>query len=261
MSTSTSTVALAGWQVRYEQRSFWRNRRAAFFSLLFPLMYLLVFGTLTHGQHLDTRGHLSMIDFYVPGIVTYAIVLIGFNSTALTFAFRRTNGMFKRIRATPLPWSAYVGGTIGSTFLVIALSVVVMLIVGVGMFDAHVRVGTLPGLIVTLLLGSACFTALGVAASRIVSKPESGMGILMIITLPLTFISNIWFPIDGAPSWLKDVAGAFPLKPLADGIAKAFDPGTTGAGFAWHDLAVLAIWTVAGCLMMANTMRSLTRRA
>ena len=32
---STSTATLAGWQVRYEQRSFWRNRRAAFFSLLF----------------------------------------------------------------------------------------------------------------------------------------------------------------------------------------------------------------------------------
>jgi ABC-2 type transport system permease protein len=258
---TTNTVALTGWQVRYEQRSFWRNRRAAFFSLLFPLMYVLVFGTLTQGQHLDTRGHLPMIDFYVPGIVTYAIVLIGFNATALTFAFRRTYGMFKRIRATPLPWSAYVGGALGSTFLVISLSVVVMLAVGAALFGAHVRASTLPGLVVTLVLGSACFTTLGVAASRIVSKPESGMGILMVITLPLTFISNIWFPVDSAPPWLKDLAGAFPLKPLADGIATAFDPTTTGAGFAGHDLAVLAIWTVAGCVMMANTLRSLTRRA
>jgi ABC-2 type transport system permease protein len=258
---STNDVALTGWQVRYEQRSFWRNRRAAFFSLLFPLMYLLVFGTLTSGQHLDTRGDIAAIDFYVPGIVTYAIVLIGFNSTALSFAARRTNGMFKRIRATPLPWAAYVGGAVGSTFLVIALSVVVMLVAGVALFGANVRTSTLPGLVVTLLLGTACFTTLGVAASRIVTKPESGMGILMIITLPLTFISNIWFPIDDGPAWLKDLAGAFPLKPLADGIATAFDPAATGAGFSGHDLGVLAIWTVAGCAMMANTMRSLTRRA
>ncbi len=167
-------LALTGWQVRYEQRSFWRNRRAAFFSLLFPLMYLVVFGTLTHGQTLDTRDGLAMIDFYVPGIVTYAIVLIGFNATALAFAYRRTSGMFKRIRATPLPWSAYVAGTLGSTFLVIALSVAVMLIVGVALFGAHVQLDTLPALLVTLALGSACCTALGVAASRIVSKPESG---------------------------------------------------------------------------------------
>jgi len=258
--TSTD-VALTGWQVRYEQRSFWRNRRAAFFSLVFPLMYLLVFGTLTHDAHLDSRGGLSMIDFYVPGIVTYAIVLIGFNTTALSFAHRRANGVFKRIRATPLPWPAYVAGALGSTFLVIVLSVALMLAIGVGLFGAHARAGTLPGLVLTLLVGTVCFTLLGVAASRLVPKPESGMGILMVITLPLTFISNIWFPIDDAPAWVRDLAGAFPLKPLADGVATAFDPSSAAPGIAWHDLLVLGLWTVAGCAMMAGTLRSITRRA
>lgn len=257
----TRDIALTGWQVRYEQLAFWRNRRAAFFSLMFPLIYLLVFGTLTHGAHLDARGGLAMIDFYVPGIVTYAIVLIGFNTTALNFAYRRTNGVFKRIRATPLPWASYVVGALASTFLVIALSVVVMLVVGIVLFGAHARRDTLPGLLSVLLLGSVCFTVLGVAGSRLVNKPEGGMGILMIITLPLTFISNIWFPIDGAPGWVQDLAGAFPLKPLADGVATAFDPASTAPGVAGHDLLVLGLWTLAGCAMMANTLRSLSRRA
>jgi hypothetical protein len=60
---------------------------------------------------------------------------------------------------------------------------------------------------------------------------------------------------------VQDLAGAFPLKPLADGIATAFDPATAAPGFAGHDLLVLALWTAAGCAMMANTMRSLSRRA
>jgi ABC-2 type transport system permease protein len=258
---TTDTATLAAWQIRYEQRSFWRNRRAAFFALAFPLMYLLVFGTLTHGSTLDVRNHLSMIDFYVPGIIAYAIVLSGFNGVAMTFAARRTYGVFKRIRMTPLPWASYVGGMLGSTVLVVALSVTIMLLVGIFLFDASFRVGTLPGLLATLLLGTACFTTLGVAASRLVAKPENGIGILMVITLPLTFISNVWFPIDDAPRWVQDLAGAFPLKPLADGIATAFDPSTAAPGFAGHDLLVLALWTVAGCAMMANTMRSLARRA
>jgi ABC-2 type transport system permease protein len=257
----SDTLALTAWQIRYEQRGFWRNRRAAFFSLAFPLMYLLVFGTLTHGTTLDVRDHLAMIDFYVPGIVTYAIVLTAFNTTAMSFATRRANGVFKRVRLTPLPWASYVGGALGSTVLVVALSVTIMLLVGTTLFDASFRVGTLPGLLAALVLGTACFTTLGVAASRLVNKPENGIGILMIITLPLTFISNIWFPIDGAPQWVQDVAGAFPLKPLADGIATAFDPSTPAPGLSGHDLLVLALWTVAGCAMMANTMRSLSRRA
>jgi ABC-2 type transport system permease protein len=150
---------------------------------------------------------------------------------------------------------------LGSTVLVVALSVTIMLLVGIFLFDASFRFGTLPGLLATLLLGTACFTTLGVAASRLVAKPENGIGILMVITLPLTFVSNVWFPIDGAPQWVQDLAGAFPLKPLADGIATAFDPSTAAPGFAGHDLLVLALWTLAGCAMMANTMRSLSRRA
>jgi ABC-2 type transport system permease protein len=258
---TTDTATLAAWQIRYEQRTFWRNRRAAFFSLVFPLMYLVVFGTLTHGSTLDVRNHLSMIDFYVPGIIAYAIVLSGFNGVAMAFAARRTYGVFKRIRTTPLPWASYVSGMLGSTVLVVALSVTIMLLVGILLFGASFRVATLPGLLATLILGTACFTTLGVAASRLITKPENGMGILMVITLPLTFVSNIWFPIDGAPQWVQDIAGAFPLKPLADGIATAFDPSTSAPGFAGHDLLVLALWTLAGCAMMANTMRSLSRRA
>ena len=169
--------------------------------------------------------------------------------------------MFKRIRTTPLPWASYVGGMLGSTVVVVAVSVTIMLLVGSLVFHASFRVATLPGLLATLILGTACFVCLGVAASRLVAKPENGIGILIVITLPLTFISNVWFPIDGAPAWVTGLAGAFPLKPLADGIATAFDPSTAAPGLAGHDLLVLALWTAAGCAMMANTMRSLSRRA
>ena len=89
------------------------------------------------------------------------------------------------------------------------------------------------------MLGCACFTTLGIAAARLIAKPENGMGILVIITLPLMFISNIFFPLDGAPGWLNDVARVFPFRASADGLQVAFDPRTKGAGIVGHDLLVL----------------------
>ena len=103
-------LRLVGWQVRYQQLSFWRNRRAAFFSLVFPALFLVIFGGLNHDTTLDVRDHLSFIDFYTPGIMAYAVLLICFNSTALIFATLRTDGTLKRVRTTPLPWLAYVAG-------------------------------------------------------------------------------------------------------------------------------------------------------
>ena len=72
--------------------------------------------------------------------------------------------------------------------------------------------------------------------------------VVNLAVLPLTFISNIWFPTDSLPHVLKDIAGVFPIKALANGLQYAFDPRHGGAGFNGADLRVLAIWTVVGHL-------------
>lgn len=256
----TRDLALAAWQVRYAQRAFWRNRRGAAVALALPLMFLVVFGGLNDGARLDSRSGLPFIDFYVPGIVAYAIMLIGFNMTAMAFAGMREFGVLERIRTTPLPWPVFVAGTIGSTVVVMLASTALLLLVGIAGFGADLRTGALPGLAATIALGCACLTTLGIAAAKLVPNPEGGMGILMFVTLPITFISNVFFPLDGAPQWIQDVAGLFPLRPLADGMQACFDPSATGTGLVGRDLLTLALWTLAGCAMMVRYMRSLDRR-
>lgn len=262
--TATPTFAhdlrLTGWQLRYHQRSFWRNRRAAFFSLVFPVMFLVILGGLQSGNTLDVRAHLSFIDFYTPGIMAYAVLLICFNSTAMIFATLRTNGILKRVRTTPLPWLAYVGGTVGSTLIVLVLSVVLLFGAGVPLFGAHVPTEKMIGLVATLVLGTAAFTTLGIAAARLLKKPENGAGLLNVVTLPMVFISNIWYPLDGAPAWIQDISKVLPLRPLADGLQAAFDPRFGGTGILWRDLLPLAIWTGVGCALMSSYLRSLARQ-
>ena len=113
-STLGRDLRLVGWQVRYQQLSFWRNRRAAFFSLAFPALFLVIFGGLNSGTTLDVRDHLSFIDFYTPGIMAYAVLLICFNSTALIFATLRTDGTLKRVRTTPMRSRSSRGAAPGS---------------------------------------------------------------------------------------------------------------------------------------------------
>jgi len=156
-------LRLTGWQVRYQQLSFWRNRRAAFFALIFPAMFLAIFGGLNSGATLDVRNHLSFIDFYTPGIMAYAVLLICFNNTALIFATLRTDGTLKRVRTTPLPWIVYVVGAIASTTIVLLISIVLLFALGVPVFGAHVPGEKMIGLLVTLALGTADLTLQEVA--------------------------------------------------------------------------------------------------
>jgi ABC-2 type transport system permease protein len=254
-------LRLVGWQVRYQQLSFWRNRRAAFFSLAFPALFLVIFGGLNNGTTLDVRDHLSFIDFYTPGIMAYAVLLICFNSTALIFATLRTDGTLKRVRTTPLPWLAYVAGAVGSTTIVLLLSIVLLFALGVPVFGAHVPGEKMIGLLATLALGTAAFTTLGIAAARLVKSPATGGGVISILTLPMVFISNIWFPMDSSPAWVQDIAKAMPLRPLADGLQAAFDPRFGGTGIVAGDLLTLAIWTLVGFALMRRYLTSLAKAA
>jgi ABC-2 type transport system permease protein len=254
-------LRLVGWQVRYQQLSFWRNRRAAFFSLVFPAMFLVIFGGLQHGVTLDVRDHLSFIDFYTPGIMAYAVLLICFNSTALIFATLRTDGTLKRVRTTPLPWLSYVAGAVLSTTIVLALSIVLLFALGVPVFGAHVPGEKMIGLLATLALGTAAFTTLGIAAARLIKSPANGGGFISVITLPMVFISNIWYPMDGSPAWIQDISKAMPLRPLADGLQAAFDPRFGGTGIVTNDLVTLAIWTLIGLALMRRYLTSLAKRA
>jgi ABC-type multidrug transport system permease subunit len=79
--------------------------------------------------------------------------------------------------------------------------------------------------------------------------------VVNLAVLPLTFISNIWFPTDTLPSALQRVADVFPIKALADGLQHAFDPRRSGMTVSGHDLRTLAIWTVVGMWLMYRFLR------
>jgi ABC-2 type transport system permease protein len=132
---------------------------------------------------------------------------------------------------------------------------VVVLGLGAAFWGLSFRAGALPGLIITLLLGTAAFTTIGIGITRFIPNAESGPVVVNMAILPLTFISNIWFPIDSLPHVLKTIAGIFPIKALASGLQYVFDPRHHGAGISGQDVKVLAIWTVVGIFLMFRFLR------
>jgi ABC-2 type transport system permease protein len=160
---------------------------------------------------------------------------------AIGTAILRDEGVLKRMQGTPLPPWAYVVARIGSTVLIGGAMTALTLALGTAVWGVSLRSSTLPGLIVTLLLGTAAFTTLGIGITRFISNAEAAPVIVNLTVLPPTFISSIWFPPTGMPKALVDVAKLFPIRPLADGLQYALNPHTTGVGFNGVDLRSLAI--------------------
>jgi ABC-2 type transport system permease protein len=154
-----------------------------------------------------------------------------------------------------LPRWAYIAARIGSTFLIMMAMTVVVLGLGAAVWGLKFRAGVLPGLIITLLLGTAAFTTLGIGIARFIPNAEAAPVVVNLMILPLTFISNIWFPIDSLPQALKTIAGLFPIKALASGLQYVFDPRHHGVALSGQDIKVLAIWTVVGTFLMLRFLQ------
>ena len=255
-----SDAALAARQVAYEQRAFWRNRTRAFFSFGMPVMLLLLFGALNSGGRIQELGNIPYVTFFLPGILAYGIVITQFMNMAGGLASQRDNGLLKRMRGTPLPGWAYVGGRVGSTVAVSAIMTVVMLVLGDVAFGVHLRAEAIPAVFLIVLLGAATFAALGIAAVSIIPNAEAAPVVANVLILPLTFISGIWYPMTNAPQWLLDVAKIFPVERLASALHVAFDPLNHGSPFSGNDLLWLAIWLAIGTRLAIGFWRRETAR-
>jgi ABC-2 type transport system permease protein len=256
-----STFALALRQVRYENLAFWRNPPAAFFTFVFPLMFLIIFNLLFGNEDIEVRGGTTTAStFYVPAIAALSIVSACFTNVALRVTFSRDSGVLKRVRGTPLPGAAFLAGRIIHSALIGLLLVAVVAAFGYVFYDVDLPTNTMPAFIVTLLVGSAAFCALGLAMSGFVSNAEAAPAVVNGVVLPLLFISDVFIRADDAPAWLNAVATVFPVKHLSEALQTAFNPFETGAGFDWVSLGVMAAWGLAGALLAVRTFSWEPRR-
>jgi ABC-2 type transport system permease protein len=242
-----STLGLSLRQARYETRAFFRNPAAAFFTLVFPLMFLVIFNLIFGDEDIDTpEGSLDTSTFYVPAIVAMSVISACYTNIAIGTAFARDRGLLKRVRGTPLSPAAFLAGRILQATFVALLLVAIVLAMGAVLFGVELPGKTFPAFVVTLIVGAATFCALGLAVTAIIPNADASPAVVNATILPLLFISDVFIPMSNAPSWLSDFASICPVAHFASALHTAFSPFETGAGFEWKALAVMGAWCVIG---------------
>lgn len=241
-------------QVRAQLTQFVRIPVALFFTILMPLAMLLLFNSIFAGNDAmieGPNGDWPLQQFYVGSLAAFTAVSGTFTNLANMIPDRRENGIMKRWRGTPLPRWAYIGGFVGSGIIVALGGLLIMLAVGVALYDTHVDAAKLPAAAVTFVVGTAAFAALGAAVGGLIRKPDAAPAVANGIILPLAFISDTFIAIDESerPGWLDVVSNIFPLRPFVDSMQRAFNPTEDAPAFNWSNLGVLAVWGVVGVLL------------
>jgi len=200
-------VSLFLHELRGEQRLFWRNREAAFFTFMLPVIFFLIFGAI-YGT--DRIGIYRGADFLEAGMIGYGVAATAFAGLAITMVIRRESGVLKRIRATPLPPTTYIASVLASTLVVFALQTAVLVVLGRVLYSVPFPARWL-SLVLTCLLGAAAFAALGLALTAAVRSAEGSSAVVNAIYLPMAIISGTFFSPHSYPPFLRAVADVLPL--------------------------------------------------
>jgi ABC-2 type transport system permease protein len=249
-----SGAALALHQFRFDQKTFWRNPASVFFTVLLPVMFLLIFATIFGDETIEELG-VKTTTYYVPAIITLGVVSASCQSLAISLTVDRENGILKRTRGTPLPSWVFIAGRIGNAIVISLLSLAVLSVIGLIVYDVDIPWERLPAVLVALAVGAASFCCLGIALTAAIPSEDAAAPITNVALLPLYFLSGVFIPESEIPEGVLQVADLFPIRHFFEAFFTAWNPLTTGPGFEWGDLGVVAAWGLAGLLIAIRTFR------
>ena len=242
-----------------ELKEFFRQRESVVFTLVFPVLLLVVFGAVLD---YDLGSGVSFTQYFVAGVIAAGILGASLQNMAISIATERADGTLKSLYGTPMPRSAYFVGKVVQVLAVTVLIIAILLLVGVVFYGVDLPSGAdwLTFAWVTALGAAAC-TLLGIAVSSLARNGRSASATVTPIALVLQFISGVFFQFSQVPTWMQTVASLFPLKWMAQGLRSVFLPDALAAAEpagTWElgrVALVLAAWCAAGLVLCVLTFR------
>ena len=243
-------------QFRYDQKAFWRNPASVFFTVMFPVVLLLIFGAVFGGKSVQVDGvSIKTTSYYVPAIITLSVISATMQSLAMSLVIAREDGRLNRSRGTPLPPWVFIAGRIGNSIVVALMMLILIAVIGRVLFSVAIPWSQLPQILVVLVIGAACFCCLGIALTAAIPSQDAAAPIVNALLLPLYFLSGIFIPEDELSGGVIGFANHFPVRDFFEAFFNAYIPAAHGPALDWGNLAVVAVWGVAGLVLAVRYFR------
>ncbi|NHJ04350.1 MAG: ABC transporter permease [Candidatus Heimdallarchaeota archaeon] len=184
---------------------------------------------------------LSYIDYFIPGIIGVSIMNIGILGTINRQVHFRLSGLFRKLATTPITrWEYFISEIIWQFILAFISSVVIMFTAWIAFGFSWVSFVHL--VLVIILVGVIVFSGIGMLISQLTINPNNTFAIGTLITLPLLFLSGVFFDISGIRT-LVIISKFSPLTYIVEALRACMI--TANYEYAWINIAIsIAIGSV-----------------
>ena len=234
-------------QVWLETKLFLRRKDDLFWTLAFPVFFIVLFGLIYQDMVWEDFG-LRAIEYILPGIIVMALMTSGIMATATGFVEERERGIYRRLSLTPLKRHTILGGQLIQRYMVILAQTLLLLVVGTLAF--HIRIsGDLFWSWMVMTLGALCFLGIGFLLTGLIKSARAANGISMVVFFMLMFLGGIFFPNEMMPDFLRTFSNTLPSTNLNDALRMVAINGA-GINEVWQELVIVGGWLV-GSLLLA----------
>jgi len=197
--------------------------------------------------------NLTYVDFLVPGIIGYSVMSTGVFSLAFGLVRLKETGILRRLIATPMRRGDFLTAQVVTRVIMSVIQVVILIAVATLVFKFKLH-GNFLYLVVSAGLGATVFIALGFIIAGVSRNEDSVPAIANIVTLPMMFLSGVFFSVDSVPAWLRVISDRLPLTYLNDSLRSISVDGASLWAVRW-DFLWMGVWLVALAVLAVRSFR------
>jgi len=187
-------------------------------------------------------GNIEYIDFLVPAVLAMTVMMSCMMGMGQSIAGERETGELARLFMTPTSVATVVGGKIISKLIIETVRAMILLVAAFLLFGITIQ-GNVFLAIGILVLGALCFVGFGMMISATASTQEDYTQMVMPLTMPMMFVSGVFYPIETMPWIFQKIAYLVPLTYLNDAMRGVMLKGF-GIGDIWIDVVVLSVFLI-----------------
>jgi ABC-2 type transport system permease protein len=256
-----SAVRIGLSRVVPELKMFFRRPEQLVLTFSMPAVICLLLGSIFSAKLPGTQTSTGAV--LAASMLAYGVLSTSFINLGIGIAADRETGALRRLRGTPATASSYFIGKIMLVAVASVAEAVVLLLVGVLIFQLQLPTDVFGWFTLTwvLILGVVSCSLLGIFVSNFASNAVSAAVITNGPAVGLQFLSGTYVPLMVLPTWMLIVGSIFPVKWMAQGFRSVLLPAQmvvfepAGSWEHWRTFLVLAAWCVGGLIACLKVFR------
>ena len=226
-------------------------------SIVFPLLFLFIFGSGLSSRMGFLGPGIDFTQFMFPGIIGMTVLMSSFMA-GVSVVWDREFGFLKEVLVAPISrTSVAVGKTLGSATVALPQGILILLLAP--LIGVSLSALTVLALLPLMFLLAASMGSLGVLLATRIKSMQAFQVVMQMLMFPMMFLSGVFFPVEGLPSWMNVLVkinpatyGIAPIRQAVLGSApdSPFNISVLGHTMSiWDNVIVMAVFGIVMTLL------------